>query len=227
MNKRIFWILILLFHFTISNSQSDTTIVDKNIEIDENTLLEKKSNKKKRGRIKRFFKEGYPSPRKAVILTAILPGLGQIYNKKYWYIKLPIVYGAFAGLAYSIDFNRGEYLRLKKEYRYMVDGLECTVSVLEGRVSADVVKNARDRHDKWLQMTYIGIGLAYILTAAEAYTTAHLLSFDVSDDLSLQFKPTLDFIPTEGAFAGIGVNFQLGKKKTKIPKNSFMVIPTD
>lgn len=179
------------------------------------------TTKKKGNFVSRYFKEDYPSPKKAVVLTAVIPGLGQIYNKKHWYIKLPLVYGAFGGLIYSINFNRNEYRDLRDEHRFMVDGLDCTVSRFEGIVSAAVLKNARDRHDKWLQMSYIGIGLAYVLTAAEAYTTAHLLSFNVNDDLSIQFKPTLDLVPDQGAIVGLGVNFHIGKNKVSEPKNIF------
>ena len=81
-----------------------------------------------------------------------------------------------------------------------------------------MLKNARDKFDKQLQFSYIGSGLAYILTAAEAYTTAHLLTFDVSDDLSMQFKPSFDFIPSSGMTIGFGVNFKIGKNKKILPK---------
>ena len=211
MSKKYFlWVVIFFLHTALSWGQNDSIPTQNPAEIKEvrDTLT---TPPKKGNFVSRYFKKDYPSPRKAVVLTAIIPGLGQIYNKRHWYLKLPLVYGAFGGLIYSIKFNRKEYLFLKKEHRYMVDGLPETVSQFEGRVSAEVLKNARDRHDKWLQMSYIGIGLAYVLTAAEAYTTAHLLSFDVNDDLSIQVKPSVDFIPTEGMVVGVGVNFHFGK----------------
>ncbi|HFC00087.1 MAG TPA: hypothetical protein ENJ53_04715 [Phaeodactylibacter sp.] len=199
--------VIFFFHTALGWGQSDSTQISTTTEASTPSI----SPKKKGNFVSRYFKKDYPSPRKAVILTAIIPGLGQIYNKKHWYIKLPLVYGAFGGLIYSIKYNRKQYLFLKKEHRYLVDGLPETVSQFEGRVSAEVLKNARDKHDKWLQMSYIGIGLAYVLTAAEAYTTAHLLSFDVNDDLSVQVKPSVDFVPNEGTVVGVGVNFYFGK----------------
>ncbi|MEM6964811.1 MAG: DUF5683 domain-containing protein [Bacteroidota bacterium] len=201
--------------------QSDASLVvtDTSTVIVSDSLAKAKPKKKKLGkRIKSYFKDGYPSPRKAVVLTAIFPGLGQIYNRKYWYLKLPVVYGAFGGLIYSISFNRSEYLFLKEQHRFMVDGLPEPASIFEGRVSANVLKNRRDQHDKWLQMSYIGIGLAYILTAAEAFTTAHLLSFDVDDDLTMRLKPSFDFIPQHGAVMGFGIQLKLGSKKKRTPK---------
>jgi len=220
-----FWILIFMLSTHFSFGQNDTIpVLENQIKTDSTAipLLGKNKKKKKGNRIKRFFKEDYPSPRKAVVLTAILPGLGQIYNKKHWYIKLPLIYGAFGGLIYSIDFNRTEYLFLKNEHKAMVDGLTCTTSIFEGRVTADVLKSARDRHDKWLQMSYIGIGLAYVLTAAEAYSTAHLLSFDVGDDLSLQLKPSMDIAPDGGTMLGFGVNLKFGRVKKPISPKAFL-----
>ena len=219
--KLFFSIIFFLFQFNWSNAQSDSTISHIVLEKKDTTSLSSPiiSKKKKKGNfIKRYFQQDYPSPKKAVVLTAIIPGLGQIYNKKYWYLKLPIVYGAFGGLIYSIQYNGKNYRELKREHRYMVDGLDCTTSKFDGLVSAEVLKNARNKFDKQLQFSYIGIGLAYILTAAEAYTTAHLLTFDVSDDLSMQFKPSFDMNPSTGMTLGFGVNFKIGKNKKVTPK---------
>jgi hypothetical protein len=222
--KFLFLILLFLFQLNISLAQSDSTQAIISLEQKDTSSLSSPTilKKKKKGNfIKRYFKEDYPSPKKAVVLTAILPGLGQIYNKKHWYIKLPLIYGAFGGLIYSIRYNGKNYRNLRDQHRFMVDGLDCTTSIFEGTVSAEVLKNARNQYDKQLQFSYIGIGLAYILTAAEAYTTAHLLTFDVSDDLSMQLKPSFEMTPTSGMAVGFGVNFKIGKKKNIIPKNIF------
>lgn len=225
MNQKLLFLSILfLFQSNLGWTQSDSTQTMISLEKKDTSLLSSPtiSKKKKKGNfIKRYFKEDYPSPKKAVVLTAIIPGLGQIYNKKHWYIKLPLVYGAFGGLIYSIQYNGRNYRDLKEQHRFMVDGLASTTSRFEGLVSPEVLKNARDQSDKQLQFSYIGIGLAYILTAAEAFTTAHLLTFDVSDDLSLQFKPSFEATPISGVAVGFGVNFNLEKKKNTLPKNIF------
>jgi len=223
-NKQLIWLGFLLINFTLSFGQSDSTktvIIPEQIDSIATQIIAPTPKKKKGNFVSRYFKKDYPSPKKAVILTAILPGLGQIYNKKLWYIKLPLIYGAFGGLVYSAIDNRRTYVDLKREHRFQVDGLDCTTSIYDGLVSDEVLKNARDQRWKWMQMSYIGIGLAYILTAAEAYSTAHLLSFDVSDDLSLQFKPSIHSAPLQGTILGFGVNLKIGKHKTHQPKILF------
>lgn len=220
--KLLFSIAFFLFQLNFGWAQSDSTQSIIALEKGDTTTLSSPiiSKKKKKGNfIKRYFQKDYPSPKKAVVLTAIVPGLGQIYNKKHWYIKLPLVYGAFGGLIYSINYNGRNYRDLKEQHRFMVDGLDCTTSRLEGLVSAEVLKNARNKFDKQLQFSYIGIGIAYILTAAEAYTTAHLLTFDVSDDLSMQFKPSFDVNPSSGMTVGFGVNLKIGTNKKVIPQD--------
>ena len=205
--KYIFLTIIFLLQFKTSWGQNAIS--------DISSIPEKKE---KSNFISRYFNEDYPSPKKAVVLTAIIPGLGQIYNKKHWYIKLPIIYGAFGGIIYSIQNNGRKYRGYEEQYRFQVDELDSTTSIYNGRVSDAVLRNKRDLYQKRLHLSYIGIGLAYILTAAEAYTTAHLLSFDVSDDLSMQFKPSFDVNPRLGMTAGVGVRFTIGKNKKIIPK---------
>jgi len=224
--KNYFLLLILscflsLDSFGQNDSIPNTQAVDSITNLLQGNLTSV-SKSKKGNFVSRYFKDDYPSPRKAVILTAILPGLGQIYNKKYWYIKLPIIYGAFGGLIYAIDFNGRQYRFFRDEHKFLVDGDPMTMSVFEGRVSAAVLMSERDRFDKFLQTSYIGIGLAYILTAAEAYTTAHLLSFDINDDLGLQLKPSFDYVPNQGTVVGFGIKIKLKNgKKSYNPKDIF------
>ncbi len=217
MNQKLLFI-ITLFLFQLNFSWAQSTPTKSVISLkkgDTSSLFSPSiSEKKKKGNfIKRYFQKDYPSPKKAVVLTAIVPGLGQIYNKKHWYIKLPLIYGAFGGLIYSIDSNGKNFRKLEQEHRYLVDRSPTTTSMYEGDVSGEVLKNKRDQFQKRQHLSIIGIGLVYILTAAEAYTTAHLLTFEVSDDLSMQIKPSLDIMPSSGMTVGLGVNFKIGKNK--------------
>ncbi|MBK8705898.1 MAG: hypothetical protein IPN33_21660 [Saprospiraceae bacterium] len=127
----------------------------------------------------------WPVPRKA-LLWSIAPGGGQIYNKRWW--KLPLVYGAFAGIVYSIDYNQGRYRRLKTALALKLDGLdhEWTGTTLD---NARTLRILRDKYDKNTQLSYVGIVLVYALQGIEAFTDAHLRNFDIGDDLSMRIQP--------------------------------------
>ena len=133
-----------------------------------------------------WFKESYPDPKKALILS-IIPGGGQAYNKRWW--KIPIVYGALAGMVYLVDRNSTEYLYYKRAYRRKARGLPHDLSGQGGLDSPTVLKTYRDQADKNTQLSYIGLFAVYSLAGVEAYVDAHLASFDVSDDLSLKLGP--------------------------------------
>lgn len=146
----------------------------------------------------------FPVPKKAV-LWSILPGGGQIYNRKLWYIKLPIVYGGFAGGVYAVNWNTQQYRFLKEQYKLKVTKQPLDPSI-SSQVTEQALKQGRDAAFKQLQQSYIFCGVWYIITAAEAFTTAHLAHFDVSDDLSFRLKPSFETLPLAGNMAGLGVH---------------------
>ncbi|MBL7792262.1 MAG: hypothetical protein JNK77_08055 [Saprospiraceae bacterium] len=150
--------------------------------------------------------EKWPVPRKA-LLWSIAPGGGQIYNKRWW--KLPLVYGAFAGIVYSIDYNQGRYRRLKTALALKLDGLdhEWTGTTLD---NARTLRILRDKYDKNTQLSYVGIVLVYALQGIEAFTDAHLRNFDISDDLSMRIQPTPAIHQLSGApLPGLSIRLQL------------------
>ena len=128
------------------------------------------------------------SPKKASILSAVLPGAGQVYNRKYW--KAPIVLAGLGTCVYFIQENNSEYRRYKDAYIALVDGDPTTVSEFEGR-SAQSVLNVADTYRRWRDLSYIAIGLVYVLNIVDASVDAHFVRFDVSPDLSLALAPSL------------------------------------
>ncbi len=130
----------------------------------------------------------YHSPKKAAIMSALLPGLGQIYNKKYW--KLPIIYGGAAATGYLIYFNAGEYKRFKTAYIYATDDDPATIPEFPN-ASAAQLKIYRDNYRRNLELSIMGAALLYTLNIVDAVVDAHLFDFDVSNDLSLHFTPGL------------------------------------
>ncbi len=146
-----------------------------------------------------------PVPKKALIYS-IIPGGGQIYNRKLWYIKLPLVYGAFIGSGLAIQYNSSYYSYFKKNHYNKLNNIELDASKVPNIsfLSTDVLRQYRDSFYKSAQQSYVVFALVYILSAAEAFTTAHLMNFDVSEDLSFKLKPSFENLPIGNAF-GIGI----------------------
>lgn len=162
------------------------------------------------------------SPHKATFYSAIFPGLGQIYNKKYW--KLPIVYGAIGALGYAIHFNSTNYVKYKNAYRdFLIQDpgnksyievipINLTVEDVEGQYAnwfIQALENKREYYRRYRDLSYIGMAAIYVLNMIDATVDAHFYNFDVSDDLSMKLQPViLDQNPVTGNTLG----FQLALK---------------
>lgn len=123
-----------------------------------------------------------PSPAKAAMLSATLPGLGQIYNGKYW--KLPIIYGGFGTLVYFVDFNSSEYRKWREAWVARVDGNPNTIDDFPLH-STDVLERAMNYYRRNLEITYMLAAALYLLNILDASVDAHLMHFDVGEELSL------------------------------------------
>ena len=176
---------------------------------------------KKGGPVRNFFKKDYPNPTKAMILSFVIPGGGQLYNKKYW--KAPIVWGTYGLMIYFIDFSSSQYKYLKQEYIYCVDGDEDTISELKlyKGWGEDDIKQNRDLFRKRMELSYIGLAAAILLSGIDAYVDAHLKGFDVSEDLTMRIGPKVDFMPYAGSSMGVGMSFHLNNKNKNQPKILF------
>ncbi len=162
------------------------------------------------------------SPHKATFYSAIFPGLGQIYNKKYW--KLPIIYGAIGGLGYAIHFNSTNYVKYKNAYRdfliqdpgnksyIKVIPINLTVEDVEGQYATwfeQALENKREYYRRYRDLSYIGMAAIYVLNMIDATVDAHFYNFDVSDDLSMKLQPVImEHDPVTGNTLG----FQLALK---------------
>ncbi len=148
------------------------------------------------------------SPRKAMLLSALLPGAGQIYNEKYW--KAPVVWAGFAVFGYFINQNAKEYRRFRTAYNYSVDGDSTTISEFPN-VSPTLLANERDIYRKWRDLSIILSVGWYALNIIDANVDAHLFNFDVSDVATLRWEPTFNmaFNQPQKPFVG-GVKLTLG-----------------
>ncbi|MDX1943175.1 MAG: DUF5683 domain-containing protein, partial [Saprospiraceae bacterium] len=153
----------------------------------QDTLIMLDSNVVKQG----WFSKDYPNPKKAALLSLVVPGAGQVYNKGIWYVKVPIIYGAIGGVVYAIDLNQSRYRRFKKAYSQKLRDEDTEFKGLPFDNERSL-KILRDYYDKNTQLSYIGLVAVYALQSVEAFVHAHLKTFDVNDDLSLRLKPQLN-----------------------------------
>ena len=130
---------------------------------------------------------------KSATLWALLPGAGQIYNRRYW--KLPIVYGGLGTLGYFTYQNYSEYQCFRRAYLESVDTDSTTNYICElvGAVPSSWLKIYRDLAQDNAETLLLLSVLFYGLTIVDAFVDAHLMHFDVNDDLSLKIEPQLNF----------------------------------
>ena len=145
------------------------------------------------------------SPKKAAIRSAILPGLGQIYNKKYW--KLPIVYGALGTCAGVFLFNLGSYKDTKFAYKVKYNmrvfrtdsALYSNIKTNLKPLSEESLRFYRNQYRRDIDYSALFFLILWGLNVVDASVDAHLKSFDVSPELSLKFKPVYsDLARTNG-----------------------------
>jgi hypothetical protein len=134
-------------------------------------------------------KKNYSGPRKASIMSVILPGLGQAYNKKYW--KIPIIYAGLGGFGYMFVTNNEQYNFYRKNL--IAENDEDPNTLNTTRYSSDQLQVQKVAYRKSRDFAALGIAIMYILNIVDANVDAHLKTFDVSDDLSFQIKPWQTF----------------------------------
>jgi len=131
--------------------------------------------------------EPIKSPRKAAILSSALPGLGQIYNKKYW--KVPIIYAGLLTSAYYINENNIQYKQYKNAYLRRLDNNPNNDDFVGKYSSGDllILKDFYRRNREISILCFVG---TYIINILDASIDSHLFDYDISEDISLQIKPT-------------------------------------
>lgn len=142
-----------------------------------------------------------PDPTKAVWYSALCPGLGQIYNRRYW--KLPIVIGGFLGLGYGASWNNGMLTDYTRAYYDLMDNDPSTKSYMDffppttseeslNRTWLErTLKSRKDYFRRNRDLCIIGMIGVYLVAVVDAYVDASLTNFDISPDLSMQVTPAL------------------------------------
>ena len=142
-----------------------------------------------------------PNPKRALWLALVIPGGGQIYNRKYW--KLPLVYGGFMGCLYAMNWNNSMYRDYSQAYLDLTDNDPNTQSYnqflhLGQKITPenaarfeDIFKKRKDKYRRWRDLSFFVLLGVYALSVIDAYVDAELSVFDISKDLSLKVEPTI------------------------------------
>jgi hypothetical protein len=128
-------------------------------------------------------------PNTAALYSAVLPGLGQIYNKQYW--KLPILYGGSVVLAYFLNYNHQNYIQYRDGLIAINDQDERTEPFDPSLDSSDY-ERATDYWRRNRDLLIIGALLVYLVNIVDAHVDAHLDAFTISDDISMRVEPDID-----------------------------------
>ena len=194
----------------MDKAMSDTIHrADKSVLTAKDTLallqLQKESKK-----IKRDWTAWKPNPKRAMWLAIVLPGAGQIYNRKYW--KLPIFYGGFLGCAHAMRWHNQMYSDYAQAYIDIMDDNPNTNSFnqflhLGSQITdqnidryKELFRKRKDRFRRWRDLSFFCMIGVYGLSIIDAYVDASLSQFDISDDLSLRLEP--GFVNSDGKAVG-------------------------
>ena len=171
---------------------------------------------------KRDWSTWTPNPQRALWLALVIPGGGQIYNRKYW--KLPLVYGGFLGCAYALTWNDMMYKDYSQAYIDITDGDPTTASYnkfmhLGRQINdknidryKDIFRKRKDKYRRWRDLSFFVMIGVYAISVIDAYVDAELSVFDISRDLSLKVQPTVigTSLSNNPIYASsLGVNCQL------------------
>jgi hypothetical protein len=146
------------------------------------------------------------SARKAAYLSAVLPGLGQAYNKHYW--KIPIIYAGLAGCAYALyytSYNFNGYRNVDRQQKALAPNPHASFN---GVSDPAEIQTYQAFYKKYLDISAIGFGVFYLLNVIDATVDAHLMGWNMKDDLSVSWTPTLLTSPNYNS-AAAGLSFTL------------------
>lgn len=171
------------------------------------------SDKNKKSKAKSDTLRHPPRDPKKAMLLALVPGLGQIYNRKYW--KLPIVYTGFAVIGYFAVTNRNYYQTFRKAYDYKTSHPDCSRTSTDcdnewaKKYDKATLKIIRDYYRRNMQLSFIVGGAWYLLQMIDANVDANLSHWNISNDLSVNVTPVYQpvSLPHAPAYKGISLRF--------------------
>ena len=184
--KKIIFFFCFTVIFATAYGQTDSTIQkDYTISNQIDTILKKKSIIQSDSSIIRTKKH---SVLKSVLLSTFLPGLGQVYNKKYW--KIPIIYAGLSGLGYGFFSNLNNYTKARAAYLSSVDSMPVT-DVQYSNLTTSQIQTLKNGYKSTMDVFSIFAILWYSLNIVDAAVDGHMFNYDVSNDLSLELQPQI------------------------------------
>ena len=141
-------------------------------------------------------------PRKAMLYSAVLPGTGQVYNKKYW--KVPLVYGGLLGLISVVNYYQVLNTKYRNElFTLLNTGQQSPTGLTEAQLRS-IIDQARRQRDYFLIFT----GFFYLLQMVDAHVDAHLKEFSLNPKLKVRIEPAMENNVYTGSTAGIAIKFK-------------------
>lgn len=149
------------------------------------------------------------SPKRATIYSAILPGMGQVYNKQAW--KIPIIYALGATTTYIAINNYQNSIKFKNEYFNRLDGKTSELLPDYSTYSDESILSLHEAYNKNFQLSVMITGVVYLLNIIDAMVYGHLFDFDINEDLGASIKPFA--APSFGCFSpSIGMSLSIRMK---------------
>ena len=184
---------------SLPNSKTEAIAINKALTQQDSLQLAQLSFSESKNR--RNWDTWRPNPQKALWLAIVLPGAGQVYNRKYW--KLPLIYGGFVGCIYALQWNNTMFKDYSQAYLDIMDSDPSTESYnhflhLGTKITSsnitqyqDRFRRRKDRYRRWRDLSFFCMLGVYALSIIDAYVDASLSEFDISDKLSLRIEPTV------------------------------------
>lgn len=142
------------------------------------------------------------SPHKATIYSALIPGLGQVYNKKYW--KLPVICGLTGAFIYAFDFNNDRYNKYKNAYTEMAAG---KITEFGGYTDEAILLRLKDNYQRNRDLNVIVLAAIYMLNIVDATVDAHLYDYKITEDVSMFVQPSINKTVDYQNTFGLSVRF--------------------
>lgn len=202
MRYLFFLIAFSFFSLQLSAQTKDTTVkVGSSAVFKTDTVIHQKKDSAK-----------MHSPRKATIRSAIIPGWGQAYNKKYW--KIPIVYAALGTAAGFFIYNNKEYISSRDAYRNLMDGDDTNNYLIDpkfSQVDPEAVRQYRIAIRQYVDYSVLAFIVLWGLNVVDATVDGHLKAFEVSENLSMHINPAYNPVSKQ---ANVGLVFNFGKNRS-------------